>query len=36
LGELLNVRVAQAISGEMSPKDALDAAADDINKALAK
>jgi ABC-type glycerol-3-phosphate transport system substrate-binding protein len=36
LGELLNVRVAQAISGEMAPKAALDAAVEDINKALAK
>jgi multiple sugar transport system substrate-binding protein len=36
LGELLNVRIAQAISGELDPKDALDAAVDDINKALAE
>jgi ABC-type glycerol-3-phosphate transport system substrate-binding protein len=36
LGELLNVRIAQAISGELDPKGALDAAVDDINKALAK
>lgn len=34
LGELLNVRVAQAISGEMDPKAALDAAVEDINNAL--
>jgi multiple sugar transport system substrate-binding protein len=36
IGELLNVRIAQAISGEMSPKDALDAAVEDIDKLLGK
>jgi multiple sugar transport system substrate-binding protein len=35
IGELLNVRVAQAVAGEMKPKEALDAAESDINNYLA-
>jgi ABC-type glycerol-3-phosphate transport system substrate-binding protein len=34
IGELLNVRVAQAVAGEMKPKEALDAAVGDINNYL--
>ena len=36
IGELLNVRIAQAISGEVSPKEALDSAVSDVNGLLAK
>ena len=35
IGELLNVRIGQAIAGEMEPKAALDAAAKDIEAYLA-
>jgi ABC-type glycerol-3-phosphate transport system substrate-binding protein len=34
IGELLNVRVAQAVAGEMKPKEALDAAVSDIDNYL--
>jgi len=33
---LLNLRIAQAISGELTPQQALDAAEEDINKLLAQ
>jgi len=36
IGELLNLRIAQAISGELTPQQALDAAEEDINKLLAQ
>ncbi len=36
IGELLNVRIAQAVSGESTPKAALDAAVTDINGLLGK
>lgn len=36
IGELLNVRIAQAVSGELSPKEALDEAVTDVNGLLAK
>jgi multiple sugar transport system substrate-binding protein len=35
IGELLNVRIGQAIAGELKPKEALDAAVSDINNYLA-
>lgn len=35
IGELLNVRIGQAIAGELKPKAALDAAVTDINNYLA-
>ena len=35
IGELLNVRIGQAIAGELKPKEALDAAVNDINAYLA-
>src|ERR1700736_6119243 len=35
IGELLTVRVGQAIAGELKPKEALDAAVNDINAYLA-
>jgi multiple sugar transport system substrate-binding protein len=31
IGELLNVRIAQAVAGELSPEEALEAAVNDIN-----
>jgi len=34
IGELLNVRIAQAVAGEMKPQEALDAAVRDINNYL--
>jgi multiple sugar transport system substrate-binding protein len=34
IGELLNVRIGQAIAGEVKPKEALDAAVNDINNYL--
>jgi maltose-binding protein MalE len=36
IGELLNVRIAQAVSGEMAPKAALDAAVRDIAPLIKK
>ena len=36
IGELLNVRIAQAISGELPPREALDLAEADINELLAQ
>ena len=36
IGELLNVRIAQAISGELTPREALDLAEADINELLAQ
>jgi multiple sugar transport system substrate-binding protein len=36
IGELLNVRIAQAVSGEMTPKAALDAAVRDVTPLIRK